>query len=68
MEAFQCSACNFTTFEIEHLLRQVCVSASGKLLFFFSVFDEITVRREVKKFGFPEGKLVREVKAICAVL
>ena len=55
MEAFQCSACNFTTFEIEHLLQHVCVSASGKLMaFLFQSLTrllEITVRKEVKTFG-----------------
>ena len=40
MGAFQCSACNFTTFEIQHLLQHVCVGASGKLMAF--LFQSLT--------------------------
>lgn len=67
MEAFQCSACNFTTFEIEHLLQHVCVSASGKLMaFLFQSFTRLPFEKRSKHSD--EGKLVSEVKAIRAML
>ena len=53
MEAFQCSACNFTTFEIEHLLQHVCVSASGKLMaFLFHPLTRLLFEKRSKHSDF----------------